>query len=87
MLFRSADDSDDDEDYADDAAEELRPGRHLQNVSYERAGSERDESDQPEKGSRQDNSGTGSRRAPESKRQGRGQDGTIRQFPPHAGNR
>jgi transcriptional regulator with XRE-family HTH domain len=82
------DDTDDtDEDDARDPAEEVRPGRYLRNVSYERAGNDRDSSGQPEQDAGPDNSGASSQRAPESKRQGRGHDGTIRQFPPPAGNR
>jgi transcriptional regulator with XRE-family HTH domain len=92
--YPDADDTDDpddpddtDEDDARDPAEQVRPGRYLRNVSYERAGSDRVSSDQPEQESGPDDSGASSQRAPESKRQGRGQDGTIRQFPPPAGNR
>jgi transcriptional regulator with XRE-family HTH domain len=83
------DDTDEDEDEDDDApgpAEKARHGRYLRNVSYERAGSDRDSSDQPEQDHGPGNSGTRARRAPESKRHGHGQDGTIRQFPPPSGN-
>jgi transcriptional regulator with XRE-family HTH domain len=80
-------DTDTDEDDARDPAEQVRPGRYLRNVSYERAGSDRDESDGPEQDSGPDKSGASSQRAPESKRHGHGQDGSIRQFPPPAGNR
>jgi transcriptional regulator with XRE-family HTH domain len=81
------DDADADEDDARDPDEQVRPGRYLRNVSYEHAGSDRDSSDQPDQDSGPDNSVANSQRAPQSKRQGRGQDGTIRQFPPPAGNR
>jgi transcriptional regulator with XRE-family HTH domain len=81
------DDPDEDEDDASGPAEQVRPGRYLRNVSYERAGSDRDSSDPSEQDSGADNSGASSQRAPESKRHGHSQDGTIRQFPPSAGNR
>jgi transcriptional regulator with XRE-family HTH domain len=80
-------DSDEDEDFAGDPAEESRPGRHLQNAKHERAGSDRDEPDQPDRGSRQDKSGTSSPRAAGPKRQGRGLDRTINEFPPPSANR
>ena len=76
------DEADDDDDDAPGPAETERHGRYLRNVSYERAGSDQDEPDQPE----QDNSGASARRAPESKRHGHGRDGSIRQFPPPSGN-
>jgi transcriptional regulator with XRE-family HTH domain len=81
-----ADEEDEDEDYLDDPAEKLRPGRYLQDVSYEPAGSDRAESDQ-EKDRGQDTSARRSRQDPEPKRQERGQDGTIHQFPPPTPNR
>jgi transcriptional regulator with XRE-family HTH domain len=90
--FTDADDADDAGDQGDDeaylggSAENYRPGRYLQDVSYERAGSERDEP-QPEKDPGGGNSRTRPRHEPESKRQEPGRDGTIRQFPPPAGNR
>jgi transcriptional regulator with XRE-family HTH domain len=83
------DEDEDDEDGEDDArgpAEKVRHGRYLRNVSHERAGSDRDYSDQPDQDYEPDNSGTGARRAPESKRHGHGQDGTVRQFPPPSSN-
>ena len=82
-----ADDADEDEDEdAPGPAEKVRHGRYLRNVSYEHAGSDRDSSAQAERDSGSDNSGTSARRAPESRRHGHGQEGTIRQFPPPSGN-
>ena len=80
-----ADDADEDED-APGPAEKVRHGRYLRNVSYEHAGSDRDSSAQAERDSGSDNSGTSARRAPESRRHGHGQEGTIRQFPPPSSN-
>ena len=77
---------DDDEDYIGGPAETFRPGRYLQDVSYEQAGSERDRS-QPEKDAGQDASSSRSAKAPEPKRHQANEDGTIHQFPPPAGNR
>jgi transcriptional regulator with XRE-family HTH domain len=82
-------DEDEDEEEEDDApgpAEKGRHGRYLRNVSYERAGSDRDSSDQPGQDDGPDNPGTRARRAPESKRHGQDQEGRIRQFPPPSGN-
>jgi transcriptional regulator with XRE-family HTH domain len=80
-------DEDEDEDDARGPAEKVQPGHYLRNVSYEHAGSDRGESGRAGQASGPGNSAASSRRAPESKRQGRGHDGTIRQFPPPAGNR
>jgi transcriptional regulator with XRE-family HTH domain len=84
-----ADDPDTGDDCEDPGGpdEQVRQGRYLRNVSYERASGDWSEADEPEQDSGQDNSGAGPRHAPEPKRQGRGHDGTIRQFPPSAGNR
>jgi transcriptional regulator with XRE-family HTH domain len=79
-------DDDEDEDGARGPAEKVRHGRYLRNVSHERSGSARDSSDEPERDHAPDSSGASPRRAPESKRHGHGQDGTIRQFPPPSGN-
>jgi transcriptional regulator with XRE-family HTH domain len=79
-------DQGDDEDYLGGPAENDGPGRYLQDVSYERAESARDEP-APEKNSSQDNARTRSRHEPESKRQEPGRDGTIHRFPPSAGTR
>jgi transcriptional regulator with XRE-family HTH domain len=88
--FPDTDDTVEDEDEVEDEdpgpAEKGRHGRYLRNVSYERASSGRDSSDQPEPDDRPGKSGTSARRAPESKRHGHGQDGTVRQFPPPSGN-
>jgi transcriptional regulator with XRE-family HTH domain len=84
-VYPEADDASD-EDYLDDPAENYRPGRYLQDVSYERAGSDQDGSP-PQKAPGQDNSRSRPRHAPESKRAEPGEDGTIHQFPPPAGNR
>jgi transcriptional regulator with XRE-family HTH domain len=86
-VYPEADDAGDaaDEDYEDALAENHRPGRYLQDVSYERAGSDQS-GPPPQKDPGPDNSRTRSRHAPESKRQHPGQDGTIHQFPPPAGN-
>jgi transcriptional regulator with XRE-family HTH domain len=83
-VYPEADDAAD-EDYPDAPAENHRPGRYLQDVSYERAGSDQN-GPPPQKDPGPDNSRTRSRHAPESKRQHPGQDGTIHQFPPPAGN-
>jgi transcriptional regulator with XRE-family HTH domain len=80
------DEDEDDEAYLGGPADDYRAGRYLQDVSYERAGSERDEP-RPEKDPGEDNSRTRPRHEPESKQQEPGRDGTIRQFPPPAGNR
>jgi transcriptional regulator with XRE-family HTH domain len=84
-VYPEADDASD-EDYLDDPAENYRPGGYLQDVSYERAGSDQDGSP-PQKAPGQDNSRSRPRHAPESKRAEPGEDGTIHQFPPPAGNR
>ena len=91
--YSEADDADDgdqdqdqDEDYIGGPAEKFGPGRYLQDVSYERAGSDRDKA-QPEKDAGQNASGTRSRKVPGPKREEPGQDGTIHQFPPPAGTR
>jgi transcriptional regulator with XRE-family HTH domain len=77
----------DDEAYLGGPAENYRSGRYLQDVSYERAGIERDDP-RPEKDAGEDNSPTRPRHEPESKRrQEPGRDGATRQFPPPAGNR
>jgi len=83
-VYPEADDASDD-DYPGDPAENYREGRYLQDVSYERAGGDQN-SPRREKDPGQDNSRTRPRHAPESKRSESGQDGTIRQFPPPAGN-
>ena len=75
-----------DEDYLSDSARNPRPGRYLQDVSYERAASDRDDS-RPAKKAGDGNSRTRPRHEPESRRQEPGEDGTIRQFPPPSGNR
>jgi transcriptional regulator with XRE-family HTH domain len=79
------DDTDEDDDDCG-PAEQVRQERYLRNVSYERAGSDRDSFDQPEQHGAPDSSGTSARRGSESKRHGHGQDGTIRQFPPPSSN-
>lgn len=79
-------DQGDDDAYLGGSAKDYRPGRYLQDVSYEQAASERDEP-RPEKDPGEGNSRTRPRHEPESKRQDPGRDGTIRQFPPPAGNR
>ncbi|HEY2076983.1 MAG TPA: helix-turn-helix transcriptional regulator [Streptosporangiaceae bacterium] len=79
-------DQGDDEAYLGDPAENYRSGRYLQDVSYERAGGERDDP-RPEKDAGEDDSPTRPRHEPESKRQEPGRGGAIRQFPPPAGNR
>jgi transcriptional regulator with XRE-family HTH domain len=77
----------DDEAYLGGPAENYRSGRYLQDVSYERAGSEQDDP-RPEKDAGEDNSPTRPRHEPESKRrQEPGRDGATRQFPHPAGNR
>jgi transcriptional regulator with XRE-family HTH domain len=78
-------DQGDDEDYLGGPARDYRSGRYLQDVSYERAGSDRDRP-RPEKDPGDDKSRTRSRHQPESRRPERGEDGTIRQLPPPAGN-
>jgi transcriptional regulator with XRE-family HTH domain len=83
--FTEADDAGDegdDEDNLGGPPNDHRPGRYLQDVSYERASGDRDEL-RPEKDAGEGNSRTG----PGHKRQDRGEDGTVRQFPPPAGNR
>ncbi|HXB50576.1 MAG TPA: helix-turn-helix transcriptional regulator [Streptosporangiaceae bacterium] len=79
-------DQGDDDAYLGGSAEDYRPGRYLQDVSYERAGSDRDEP-RPQKDPGDDKPRTRPRHEPESRRQEPGGDGTIRQFPPPAGNR
>jgi transcriptional regulator with XRE-family HTH domain len=79
-------DEDEDEDYLGGPAEKFRSGRYLQDVSYEHAGSDREEPQQ-EQDRGQDTSASTSRQGPEPKRHERGPDGTIHQFPPPAGNR
>ena len=81
-----AGDQGDDEDYLGGPAKANRHARYLEDVSYERAGSDRDEP-RPEKDSSQDSARTRSRHEPESKRQEPGQDGTVHRFPPSAGTR
>ncbi len=79
-------DEDEDDDYPDGPAEKVRPGRYLQDVSYEPEGGDREDSRQ-EQDSSQDISASRSRQGPVPKRQERGPDGTIHQFPPPTGNR
>jgi transcriptional regulator with XRE-family HTH domain len=75
-----------DEDDPGAPAENSGPGRYLQDVSYEPAGSDQN-GPPPEKDPGQDASRTRPGHATESKRQEPGQHGTIHQFPPPAGNR
>ena len=85
--YPDTDEDDTDEDDDDSGpAEKVRQERYLRNVSYERAASDRDSSDQPEQHRGPDTSRTSARRGSESKRHGHGQDGTIRQFPPPSSN-
>jgi transcriptional regulator with XRE-family HTH domain len=87
--YPDADDSgdpDEDEDYLADPAKGFRQGRYLQDVSYEQAGRDQEAPAKPDKDRKQDNSGA-TPRAPESKRHGPGEGGTIHQFPPPAGTR
>ncbi|HKD88459.1 MAG TPA: helix-turn-helix transcriptional regulator, partial [Streptosporangiaceae bacterium] len=75
-----------DEDYPGGPVKSDRPGRYLQDVSYERTGSDQDEP-APDRDPGQDNSRGRSRHEQESKRGEPGQDGTLNQFPPPAGTR
>jgi transcriptional regulator with XRE-family HTH domain len=81
-----AGDQRDDEDYPGDPAKTYRPGRYLQDVSFEPAGSDQDEP-RLDQDPGADRSRTRSRHEQESKLEEPGQDGTIHQFTPPAGTR